>query len=228
MNSNQLTKAYKYINMQQFSPSAMCDVIDITLYKFNYYDNLIWTKCLNQIDYMIVDDDSILVTPRQLEALFELNFERTLRKLEATTPELIHRDAHSIYFIDRLTSEFNRLKWVKLTLSRNRNFSRIADINGVKNIKYSFKVLKTTLRLSEMFDFDDISQINPILKKLDLIKNKPYNRMSTHMLINKIDGAINGGVDLSEHQVELLASILDILDFKIETDNPEVLLVTDW
>lgn len=228
MNSNQLIKAYKYINMQQFSPSSMCDVIDITLYKFNYYDNLIWTKCLNQIDYMIVDDDSILVTPRQLDALFELNFERILRKLEATTPELIHRDAHSIYFIDRLNTEFNRLKWVKLTLSRNRNFSRITDINGVKNIKYSFKVIKTTLRLSEVFEPKEIDQINPILKHMGLIENKPYNRISVHMLINKLDTAINGGMDLSENQVELLASILDILDFKIETDNPEVLLVTDW
>lgn len=206
----------------------MCDVIDITLYKFNYYDNLIWTKCLNQIDYMIVDDDSILVTPRQLEALFDLNFDRILRKLEATTPELIHRDAHSIYFINRLNTEFSRLKWVKLTLSRNRNFSRIVDVNGVKNIKYSFKVIKTTLRLSELFEYPDIQELNPILHKLGLIKNKPYNHVSTHNLINKIDDAINGGMELSEHQVELLASILDILDFKIETDNPEVLLVTDW
>lgn len=228
MNLNLLIKVYRFTNMQPFSPSSMCDVIDITLYKFNYYDNLIWTKCLNQIDYMVVDDDSILVTPRQLDALFELNFERTLRKLEATTPELIHRDAHSIYFIDRLNREFSRLKWVKLTLSRNRKFSRITEVNGVKNIKYSFKVVKTTLRLSELFEQKDIESLNPILKQLNVIKDKPYNRLSTQQLINKIDGAINGGLELNDHEVELLASILDILDFKIESDNPELLLVTDW
>lgn len=214
--------------MRKFSTASVCDVIDITLYKFNYYDNLIWTKILNQVDYVIVDEDSILVTPRQLDALFELNFERILRKLEATTPELIHYDAHSIYFIDRLVSEFSRLKWVKLTLSRDRSFSRVTDVNGNKSIKYSFKILKTTLRLSEMFDDKDIEDINPVLKQLGLIKDKPYNRMSVQTLLSTIDAAINGSVNITEHQVEILAAIIDTLEFKIEADNPEVLLVTDW
>lgn len=228
MNFNLLIKAYKYINMREFSSATMCDVIDVTLNKFNYYDNLIWTKCLNQVDYSIIDEDSILVTPRQLNALFELNFERILRKLEATTPELIHFDAHSIYFIDRLNTEFERLKWVKLTLSKDRNFSRVVEVNGQKSIKYSFKVLKTTLRLSELFPAEDVQKINQPLKDLGLIGENPYNRVSVRQLVSNIDAGINGGLELTEDQVEILATILDVLDFKIETDNPEVLLVTDW
>ena len=214
--------------MREFSPASMCDVIDITLFKFNYYDNLIWTKCLNQVDYTIVDEDSILVTPRQLNALFELNFERILRKLEATTPELIHYDAHSIYFVDRLMDEFSKLKWVKLTLSRDRSFSRVTGASETKSIKYSFKILKTTLRLSEMFDPVDIESINPTLKKLGIIEDKPYNRMRVQSLLRSLDMAINNETELTDHQVGILSTIVDTLEFKIEADNPEVLLVTDW
>jgi hypothetical protein len=211
-----------------FSTATICDVIDVTLYKFNYYDNLIWTKCLNQIDYAVVNEDSILITPHQLRVLFDLNFERDLRKIEATTAELIHKDANSLYFLDKIITEFNRLKWIKLSLAKSRKFSRVVETNGNRTIRYSFKVLKTTLRLNEIFNPKDIQILNPILKQLDLIKDTQYNRVSAHMILNKLDSAINGLLDLNEHEVELLATLIDIFEFKVEQDNPEVLLVTDW
>jgi hypothetical protein len=211
-----------------FSTATICDVIDVTLYKFNYYDNLIWTKCLNQIDYAVVNEDSILITPHQLRVLFDLNFERDLRKIEATTAELIHKDANSLYFLDKIITEFSRLKWIKLSLAKSRKFSRVVETNGNRTIRYSFKVLKTTLRLNEIFNPKDIQILNPILKQLDLIKDTQYNRVSAHMILNKLDSAINGLLDLNEHEVELLATLIDIFEFKVEQDNPEVLLVTDW
>lgn len=214
--------------MKTFQTASICDVIDVTLYKFNYYDNLIWTKCLNQLDYAIVNDDSILITPRQLIALFEHNFESELRKLEATTSDLIHRDANSLYFLDKILTDFTRLKWIKLTLSKSRHFSRATEINGNRTIRYSFKILKTTLRLNEVFEPDQIARINPILKEMGLINNKQYNRISVHMLITRVDAAINGGMDLSDDDVELLASMIELVEYKVEQDNPELLLVTDW
>lgn len=215
--------------MREFPTASMCDVIDVTLHKFNYYDNLIWTKCLNQIDYTIINEDAILVTPRQLQLLFEYNFERELRKLEATTSELIHKDANSLYFLDKIINEFTRLKWIKLSLSRSRHFSRLTEMNGNKTIRYSFKILKTTLRLNEVFEDKDIKILNPILSKLGLIDNNlQYKRVSVNSIISRIDSAINGGMELSDYDVELLASLLELFEFKVEQDNPEVLLVTDW
>ena len=214
--------------MKNFRTSSMCDVIDVMLYKFNHYDNLIWTKCLNQLDYAIVNEDSILVTPHQLIALFEHNFERELRKIEATTSDLIHRDANSLYFLNKILEDFDRLKWVKLSLSRSRKFSRLTDVNGNKSIRYSFKILKTTLRLNELFDEKDIDILNPILKELELIKDLHYSRISVHHLIDSLDNAINGGMELNDHEVELIASIMELVEMKFEQDNPDLLLVTDW
>lgn len=214
--------------MKTFQTASICDVIDVTLYKFNYYDNLIWTKCLNQLDYAIVNEDSILITPSQLIALFEQNFESELRKLEATTTDLIHRDANSLYFLDKILTDFSRLKWIKLTLSKSRHFSRVTEVNSNRTIRYSFKILKTTLRLNEVFEPDQIAKINPILKEIGLIDSKQYSRVSVHMLITRLDAAINGGMDLSDEEVELLASIIELVEYKVEQDNPELLLVTDW
>lgn len=206
----------------------MCDIIDITLFKFNHYDNLIWTKCLNQVDYMRVDADSILVSPNQLKQLLDLNFKRDLLKIRAITFELIHRDANSLYFLDRILGDFSRLKWIKITLSKSRNFSRMVKINNDKQIKYSFKIVKATLRLNELFDWDQIQLINPVLKDLKLIdKNKPYAALNVGTILNKLETALNYET-VSDDQAEIIGLIIDTLSFKIETDNADILLVTDW
>lgn len=213
--------------MESFNTAAMCDVIDVTLFKFNHIDNLIWTKCLNQVDYAVVNDDSILVTPYQIKLMLDLNFKRELMKIRAITPELIHRDANSIYFLNKILEDFERLKWIKLTLSKSRHFSRSVEINSEKQIKYSFKILKATLRLNEYLTIDQIESINPILKQLNIISDKQYSRIKAMDIIASLDKALNF-LDLSDEQADILAMTMDILSFKIESDNPEILLVTDW
>ena len=215
--------------MQEFLPSSMCDVIDVTLYKSNYYDNLIFTKCLNQLDYMVINDESILVTPGQLRALLDHNFSRELRRLNSVSPELLHKDANSIYFIDNFLGDFVNLKWVRLNLSRSRNYSRLVEVNGQKSIKYSFKILKTTLRLNHIFTLDEISVLNPVLIRNGLLKpGKPYNNIKTITLLNKLEDIINMDGQVDDITAELLARIIESVQFKMELDDPDVLLVTDW
>lgn len=216
--------------MQGFNTASMCDIIDITLYKYNHYDNLIWTKCINQIDFMRYDEDSILVTPYQLEMLLDINFKRELMKIRAISFELIHRDANSLYFIDKILKDFEKLKWIKLTLSKTRNFSRAVKVSNTtdQQIKYSFKIVKATLRLNELFDIQQIESINPVLKRLNVLENeKPYNLIKAGSLLNALDIALNT-YELNDDQAEILATMLDALSFKIENDNPDILLVTDW
>lgn len=216
--------------MQGFNTGSMCDIIDVTLYKFNHYDNLIWTKCLNQLDYTQYNQDSILVTPYQLKTLLHLNFKRELLKIRAISFELIHKDANSLYFLDQILQDFNKLKWIKLTLSKTRNFSRAVNIGGStdKQIKYSFKIVKATLRLNHILSQDELTDINPVLVQLKLIgKKKPYNQLPATSILTALDIALNT-YDISDEQADALARILDTLSFKMETDNPDILLVTDW
>lgn len=213
--------------MQHFNTGSVCDVIDITLYKFNYYDNLIWTKCLNQLDFVKIDESSILITSTQLKKLFEYNFKREILKIRSISFDLIHKEASSIYFINQLLSDFNNLKWIKLTHSKTRKFSRVVDIKNQKSLKFSFKILKITIRLNNFLNFDEIQLINPILKKYNLIKNKPYNKLKLSEILRAFDNCLNIE-NITNDQAELLTIIMDNIDYKCELDNPDVILVTDW
>jgi hypothetical protein len=213
--------------MRHFNTGSVCNVIDITLYKFNYYDNLIWTKCLNQINFVRINESSILMTPDQLRSLFEHNFKRELIKTRSIAFELAHKEANSIYFINELLNDFNKLKWIKLTQSKTRKFSRVVDFKDQKQLSFSFKILKITLRLSEILQLDEIKLINPILKKYNLIKNKPYNTVRLSDVLKSFDNCLNTE-DVTDDQADALSIVMDVIDYKCEMDNPEVILVTDW
>ena len=216
--------------MQIYNSADFVDVIDVTLFKFNHYDNLIWTKCLNQLDYMQVDEDSILVTPDQLEALFEANFERDLRRIKSITFELVHKDASSLFFLHKILEDFYRLKWIKLTISRRRNFSRIVEDfeKSARHIKYSYKIVSATLRLNEFLPYETLTTLNPLFEKVGLIDNiKPYARHKIKRIIHSIELILNTE-DVSEDQAEALSMLLDFIDPKMEGDNPDMMLVTEW
>jgi len=215
--------------MRIYNSASMCDVIDVTLFKFNHYDNLIWTKAINQIDYLRIDDDAIIVSPDQMQMLLDMNFSREIKRIKSITFELIHRDASSIFFLDKIIDEFENLKWIKLSLSKSRTFSRITEDfeNSNRQIKYSYKILKATLRLNSFLPLNDIKEINTILKDVGIIVDKPYKSHMMRDLMIQLEIAMNSE-SVHDNSAEIISYILDVIDHKLEGDNPEVLFVTDW
>lgn len=216
--------------MQPYSSATMCDLIDVTLFKYNHIDNLIWTRCLNQLDFIEVRQDSIVVTPEQLIMVFELNFERELDRIRSMPFDLVHKDATSLYFLTKILYDFDRLKFVKLTLNKTRHFSRtVEDNQNNKEIRYSFKVLKMTIRMNEFFNMKELKAINPHLIKVGLLdQDKPYKEIKMQHFVNVLENMLNMDDSLSDQVAESLGFMVDFMDPKMIGDDPDVMLVTDW
>ena len=223
--------------MKTYSTFNTVDVIDIILYKYNYYDNKIWTGTKNQMNYMVVNEQSILVSPASLKEYIEKTYPNELNKFKSIGSEFLHKDANSIYFLNLLLSQMKKLKWVKLTLDKSKNYSRLVSDPGqgqAPRINFSYKILHVTLRLFELFQEDELEDVNQILKQLNLLNdNKPYSRKKLDEIVGKLDTWMNNA-DLQIHdetvdnKIELVGMLLDIIEPKLEGDNPEVLLVTDY
>lgn len=218
--------------MRNFSILDSTDIIDVILFKYNYYDNKIWTGVKNQIDYIDVDNQSILVSPKELKKYIENTYPNEINKFKSIGSEFLHKDANSIYFISMMLKEMSRLKWIKLTLDKSKNYSRMIDNKETgKRITFSFKVLHVTFRLFEMFDDEELKNLNIVLKKLNILyDNKPYHRHKLVNVLNRLDRwveeqALNSA---SAHIVEPILILLDSIEEKLEGDNPEVLIVTDY
>ena len=89
-------------------------VVDATLYKYNYLDNKIITLLKNQLDYRNVNDGSYLVSKDQLKALLDSNFKNDINRINATGFEQFHKEATSIYFLNKMINDFVNLEYIKL------------------------------------------------------------------------------------------------------------------
>ena len=93
------------------------------------------------MNYVDVDSQSILVSPKELKKYIEETYPNEINKFKSIGSEFLHKDANSIYFFSMLLKEMSRLKWIKLTLDKSKNYSRMVDDKETgKRITFSFKV----------------------------------------------------------------------------------------
>ena len=99
--------------MFEYDLSLLPTAIDITLYKYNYIDNKIFTQLNNQVDFIQVDSDSIIVSSDQLKVFLEENYQSELNKFKSIGTDIIHKEINSTFFLHKMCEEMENLKYVK-------------------------------------------------------------------------------------------------------------------
>jgi hypothetical protein len=147
-----------------FSMYDAADVVDIVLFKYNYNDNKLWTGIRNKIDFLSPDKNSIIVTKDQLLDFIEREFPNEINLFNSVGFEVMHKEVNSIFFITKLLTQMKHLRWIKLTLNKNRTYTRLTkDEGGHDTIKFGFKILHLTLKTFEIFDEDEVVIFNKVL-----------------------------------------------------------------
>jgi hypothetical protein len=212
--------------------NTLSTAIDITLHKYNYLDNQIWTKIKNQVDHIELDGDSVLVSVEQLYTLLEANYSRTINKIKSVGAEFLHKEVNSPWFLYAVCNEMSYLQYIKFTLSYDKKYTRMLEIEGEKMVKFDFKVLSMTVGLYDFFTKSELDKVNKVLIKIGLFQpDVPYLRIKLDEFLTKVDDFIAESYEADEsikQESDLLASFMDLIDPKIDRDNPLVLFVTDY
>ena len=206
--------------------------IDVTLHKYNYIDNKLWVQIKNQLDYIEVDDFSIIITKQQLHAILIENYSDEINKIKSTGSKFFHNQVNTIYFIWMLVEEMSNLQYIKLTLNRDKSYTRLLiSEDGNKTIEFDFKLLSITIRLADIFELNEVAVINQMLNDLNLLQpDETYIRLRALDLINATDNYLSelDDEDELEKSTATIADFLELFTYKIERDNPLALLVTDY
>lgn len=213
----------------EFSTFNSIDIIDIVLYKYNYYDNRLWAGAKNKLRYIEINPQSILVSPEDVKNHLEVTYPNELNKFKAIGSEFLHKEANSIYFMNRFLIQMPKMKWIKLTLDKSKNYSRVIgnESQTSKSINFSYKILHATVRLYDIFSEEELLALNKILLELDLLEpHIPYMRHSLNEIVDKLDNWLNSAD--ADNEIDVVAILLDMIDPKMQGDNPEILLVTDY
>lgn len=205
---------------------TFAEVVDITLYRYNSVDNRIWAILKNSEAHKKLSKHSILVSSDSLKEILLAHFRKEINRVESLHSSIVHKEATSVYFLWKMLEDLLGLRWVKFTLNSNVAYNRIVDIDDMKTIKYSVKVVRGTLRMFDIFNPAQLPLINTILHKANVLKpNQQFTIIKVEDFMTKLDILLakNNSSEIATPVNAILAEI-----DQYHTDNPELLLVTDF
>ena len=214
--------------MQQFEFSSMPTAIDVTLYKYNYIDNKLWAQIQNDIDFIELGNDSIMVSSSQLKFVLDTYYQNSINRLKSVGSDFIHKEINTVFFLYQILIEMENLQYIKFTLNKDKKYTRIIEVDGIKMIQFSFKLLTATLRLYDLYEDNELPLVNQILEELEILEpGTPYTRLNAKELYNSILVYLEEK-DPDDIEAGIVTDILDILESKIEKEDPLLLLITDY
>ncbi len=218
--------------MQQFDLSLLPTAVDVTLYRYNYIDNKLWAQIHNDLDYIETTEDSVMVSMNQLKYLLDTYYSSTLNKIKTVGSEVFHKEINTVYFLYQMTIEMKNLQYVKFNLNFDKSYDRTIMVEGSKILQFGFKVLTATLRLSDLYEDEELETVNTILQNLSILgPGEQYTRIFAKDLADSIDLYLMANEKDDDDEVGdegIITDILDILENKLEPENTLLLLITDY
>jgi hypothetical protein len=201
------------------------EVVDVLFYRYNSIDLKLWGILKRDDSAKKITEDVVVVPANRLKVILNTYFAQELNKIDAISIENIHKEATSIYFLNQIFQNMVNLNWIKITMNNNAAYNRLVHVDQMKTIKYSIKTLRGTYRLFDKFNRYELGYINRILHKAGLLKNpETFKVFKVADLLNSLD------MFLSENNTSENFNLINILIQDLEgyeSDNPEVLIVTD-
>lgn len=212
--------------MKEFDLSVLPTAVDVTIFKYNYIDNKLWAQIMNQLDYIDLGNDMLMVSKEQLLVLLEANYLDDINKIKSVGSEVFHKEVNTVFFLYQMATEMCNLKYIKITLNKNKQYTRMSEVGGSKLLKFDFKVLSATLNVFDIYPPEEMEMVNNYLTKIGIFNNTPYTRIKAVDLANRIDDFI--AINEKDPDAGILMDILDVLEPKLEQDNAITLFITDY
>lgn len=217
-------------------------VVDITLYKYNYYDNLIINRLKKNTQYDVIpgeEGQSFIVTVDDFKEVLEVNFRNELKTAQSLTEVTIADGVNSIYFIDKIFNNFNNLEYVKVNVSNKRKFTRLLQVNeSRKVINFEYKIITSVIDLKRYLETDEEFIImNSFLREIGIIPDNPFdtgrayynvNAQDLMLMIGAVEEQYMNDPTFESTYTDALNLLYDLIDQKCEQDNTRLIIITDY
>ncbi len=214
--------------MQQFEFSSMPTAIDVTLYKYNYIDNKLWAQIQNDTDFIELGNDSIMISTSQLKYILDTYYQNSINRIKSVGSDFMHKEINTVFFLFQILLEMENLQYIKFTLNKDKKYTRLIEVDSVKMIQFSFKLLTATFRLYDLYEDTELPLVNKILEELDILEEGiPFARLNAKELYEDILFYLEEK-DPEDLEAGIVTDILDILESKFEKEDPLILLITDY
>jgi len=202
------------------------EIVDIILYKYNMVDSKLWSLIKKDNGHRKIDKDSVLVGAEGLKHIILNNFRSEINKFNSLEGSVVYKEATSVYFIWKMLEEMESLMWIKCNLNKNASYTRIVTTDEVKTIKFSLRPIRGTFRTFDHFNRHELPLVNEILYKSRILNTGDnYDTIKLAEMLNRLDHYLSFN-NTSEVSFAISTIINQLEDY--ESDNPEVLVITDF
>jgi hypothetical protein len=206
----------------------MPTAIDVTLYKYNYIDNKLWAQIQNDTDFIELGNDSIMISASQLKYILDTYYQNSINRIKSVGSDFMHKEINTVFFLFQILLEMENLQYIKFTLNKDKKYTRLIEVDSVKMIQFSFKLLTATFRLYDLYEDTELPLVNKILEELDILEEGiPFTRLNAKELYEDILFYLEEK-DPEDLEAGIVTDILDILESKFEKEDPLILLITDY
>ena len=140
----------------------------------------------------------------------------------------MHKEINTVFFLFQILLEMENLQYIKFTLNKDKKYTRLIEVDSVKMIQFSFKLLTATFRLYDLYEDTELPLVNKILEELDILEEGiPFARLNAKELYEDILFYLEEK-DPEDLEAGIVTDILDILESKFEKEDPLILLITDY
>lgn len=212
--------------------------LDITLYKYNYIDNLLLSYIKKETRTQKIENNSFVINASDLKLLIDEKFGIDINRIKSMSIQSLADNVNSAYFIDKILNNFSNLRYVKVNISNDRNFTRVINSADKKIINFDYKIITSVLDFTKHAETDEeLKLINNLLYKVGVLKEdmygeyrRPYIIISTNdfmNLLNTIEAELEDD-EIANIYLEPLELIYNLVDQKCENDNTNLIIITDY
>jgi hypothetical protein len=203
--------------------------ISFTLYKYNLIDSLIISNVFKECKNYSVTPGVYKIKASNLINTINLS-PRLSAELKKTTAEVGDSKfrPNSVYFINNIIKSLPNLDWVSFKVSDETEYSRVLKYEDQELTSFYYRIEEGYLDLPKIFNRTELDEFNKALISIGVMPNNYLERYS-YISIEASDlldlmattDYIEGGSTISNR-------ILNILDLKIDEDNPVLIVKTDY
>lgn len=210
-------------------------VINITLYKNNYVDNLIIGELRRNVYMMPIpkQKDHFSVTSRQFKKIMTRRFTKEVEHITNLPNEILSQNVNSAYFIYNILERFVNLEMLNIHISNNRKYTRIYKVDEQSMLGFNYKIIQGILDYPTFLNRDQLIKFNDLLKVLNInhtenISLDSYYIVRAQDFLIKISKLESDDKEYFNEMGDIIDITYELVEQKIEEDNAFLIIKTDF
>ena len=207
-------------------------VIELTLFKHNYVDNLIISDLKRNLKFKVYETNTLVVNARELQAIVNKRFREEIVAIQSCPMDTMSSVVNSSYFLNNLLENYSNLKNIIINVSNKRNFTRLSKGKDQDFINFDFKILIGLFDAAKIFTREKLIGFNMLLDELNLLPYKvgkvPYIKIETSKLFTAIHQFEANAGDDKDIYFDIIDELFYNIDGKMENDDTMLIIKTDY